>query len=207
MNQYSIMMKINGRDLDLCNYLHFIDLFEVFLAHIEEANRHKHYIDDVMLICNDIAVATDVQSIIRIGTFISGFDIMITDALTGNCVMKYPCNLILENVENLRYSKDVKVNIVGRRLEIYSVLQSPVIAQNLKTYFSVWVRDVEFAQKIINDKRKNLLSTKEVDMNWTMEYYIPTEVKKALSFIDTNPEESKKILMVMDYMLSSKVKL
>lgn len=47
----------------------------------------------------------------------------------------------------------------------------------------------------------------KVDSSWMMGYYISTEVKQIKELIDTNPEEAKKRLSVMEYMVNSKVKI
>jgi hypothetical protein len=207
MNHFRISMKMNGKKLSSENNQDFREMFEIFLSYIEEAAKRKYNIDEPVLTYKDAILATDIVSIIQIGTAISGFDIMITEEFNGQCLMKYPYDIIIENVDKLHHGKDVKVNIVGRRQQIYEVFQSPVLPQNLKTYFTVWKNTCDEAQKIVQDYVINPVLKEEVDMNWTMEYYAPAELKKALALIDTNPEESKKILMVMDYMLSNKVNI
>lgn len=128
---------------------------------------------------------------------------MVTTAYSGECIMKHPCDIMFANKNNFSSTiGDVKVNIVGRRQQIYDVLPSPVLSQNLRTYFTVWEKVSNDALKIVQDYQINPVLKEPIDMNWTMEYYAPAELKKALALFDTNPEESKKILMVMDYMLS-----
>lgn len=207
MNNYTISCSVNNKLVSIPKYVHFTDMFESFLLLVEEAQQKKHPIDNVFMTYKDSVLATDVQSIIKIGTVISGFDIMITDAISGKCIMKYTPEIMFENKNNFSVTSDVQVSIVGRRQQIYSVLQSPVIAQNLRTYFTMWETESNKAWRIVQDYVLNSELQKNVDMNWTLQYYAPDELKRALSVIDTDPAEAKKILMVMDYMLSSKVKI
>lgn len=203
MNNYNISCVVNEKPVRVPQYALFSDMFESFLLLVEEAQQNKHPIDNVVMTFKDAIIATDVQAIIRIGTVIAGFDIMITSARTGHCIMKHPYDIMFANKNNFtNIESDVKVSIVGRRQQIYSVLHSPVLAQNLRTYFTVWENDSNDALKTVQDYQINPVLQEHVDMNWTMQYYAPAELKKALALIDTNPEESKKILMVMDYMLS-----
>lgn len=204
MSDYSISMNVNNIAIVIVPYVKFADLFESFLKTIEQANTNKHPIDNACMTFKDRIIATDIQAIIRIGTVIAGFDIMITSARTGHCIMNHPYDIMFANKNNFtNIESDVKVSIVGSRQQIYSVLQSPVLAQNLRTYFTVWENVSNDALKIMQDCQINPVLQEPIDMNWTMEYYAPAELKKALALIDTNPEESKKILMVMDYMLSN----
>lgn len=211
MNNYTISMKVNNHLVSLDNYADFGTMFEVFLEYIENANKFKHPIDEPVLNFKDAIVATDVQSIIRVGSAIAGFDIMFTNPVTGYCITSIPLSLLLESPETLRIPSDtININIVGKRQQMYDVFQHNMIVSNIKTFFTHWAGVVKDAHTVVHtvydlpdtDNVINPVLQKPIDMNWTMEYYAPAELKKALALIDTNPAESKKILMVMDYMLS-----
>lgn len=211
MNNYTISMKVNNHLVSLDNYADFGTMFEVFLEYIENANKFKHPIDEPVLNFKEAIIATDVLSIIRIGTSIAGFDIMFTNPTTGYCITSIPLSVILESPETLRLpGTAVNVNIVGKRQQMYDMFQYGMLVSNMKTFFEHWKSYVTNAQVLVRamydlpteDYVLNPVLKDNIDMNWTMEYYAPAELKKALDLIDTNPAESKKILMVMDYMLS-----
>lgn len=206
MNNYTISMKVNNHPVSLNNYAHFGTMLEVFLEYVENAIEMKHPIDEAVLIYKDAVIATDVQSIIRIGASIAGFDIMFTHPATGYCIGNLPLDSILNSPETLVFSVGyINVNIVGKRQQMYAVLGDTMAVECITSYFTNWkslVADAQVNVKVASDHVINSVLQQKVDMNWTMEYYVPAELKKALAAIDTNPEESKKILMVMDYMLS-----
>lgn len=206
MNNYTISMKVNNHSVSLNNYADFGTMFEVFLEYVENANKFTHPIDEPVLIYKDAIIATDVLSIIRIGASISGFDVMFTHPVTGYCITSIPVSVLLESPETLRIpGETIDINIVGKRQQVYQVFQKGMMVSNMKTFFKHWASVVHDAQIVVFsgvDHVINPVLQQNVDMNWTMEYYVPAELKKALASIDTNPAETKKILMVMDYMLS-----
>lgn len=211
MNNYSIAMKINNHQVTLDNYAHFGTMFEVFLEYIEKAYLAKHPIDDVVLCYKDAILATDVASLIRIGSSIAGFDIMFTDPTTGYCITTVPLSVLLNSPDTIRLpGKTINVNIVGKRQQMYDLLPNAMLVSNMPMVFSNWASLVKDAQCVVTtvyDLPDIDAVLEPVDTEWMLGYYVRNELKQIKELLDTDLQEAKKRISVMEYMINSKVKI
>lgn len=202
LNYYNIKLSINNVVVDFKDkgYLEFSDMFEQVMGLLEQAFDACENITNVELTYKDKVIANDIDTLIKIGTAISNFSVKL-EYDNNNFCYKHEIYFFIENILSLPRSESYKIYIVGSKGTVYNVF--PTVGHfQIKKIFDEWGDIIDTAQKIVNDYDINPVLEEPIDMNWTMQYYVPAELKKALSLIDTNPEESKKILMVMDYMLS-----
>lgn len=209
MNNYTISMKINNNTFVMDNSADFGTMFEAFLDCVEKAKRFKDPIDEPVMTYKDAVLATDVSSIIRIGSALAGVDIMFTHSVTGYCITSIPLLELLESPETLRIPSDtININIVGKRQRMYDVFQHNMIVSNLNAFFTHWGEVVKDAQCVMVggnlDDIKSTSST-EVDNDWMLGYYVRNELKQIKELLDTDLQEAKKRISVMEYMINSKV--
>ena len=211
MNNYTITMKVNNNQVNLENFSDFGNMFEVFLEHIEHAYRAKHRIDDVVLCYKDAILATDVPTVIRIGTAIAGLDIMFTDPSTGDCIASGPLSDLLGSPESVRLrGKTVNINIVGKRQQMYDLLPNSMLVSNMPNVFANWASLVKDAQCVVTtvyDLPDIDAVLEPVDNDWMLGYYVRNELKQIKELLDTDIQEAKKRISVMEYMINSKVKI
>lgn len=208
--QYTIKIKVAGKDAEFTrDAKKFKEMFELFLGVVENAVQKQHFIDEPVLTCDDVILATTVLDIIRIGTVISGFEIAVCNPVGGHCIMKHTLTTLVNIGNNFCITScdAVKLQIVGE-YAVYDVFVNTTLVENLHNYFVYWddirYKTVATVEKIQADYKLNPVLKEGIDMNWTVQYNVHTELKKAIELIETNPSESKKLLMVMDYMLSNK---
>lgn len=220
MNHYTISFINDQKPVLLHNYDHFDSMFEMFLELVEEAHENNWQLSDAEFRYRGVPIAHDIVSIIKIGTVIANFSIMVSDPNNQDTFMLYPLSTYVVGVREFKIdNEEVKIHIVGNRSNSYNVFPLSIFTCNLKPYFKQWGDMVEKAQQKIQSMMK---ATKEhrnvchdhainsvlqndiklVDMNWTMQYNLHNELKEAIELLETNPSESKRLLMMMDYMLS-----
>jgi len=192
----------------------------MFLELLEEAFENKWVVCDAELRYCGISISNDIVNIIKIGTVIANFSIMVSDPNNQGVFMLYPLSTYVVGVREFKIdSEEVKIHIVGNRSNSYNVFPLSIFTCNLKPYFKQWGDMVEKAQQKVQSlmkaakEHKNVChdhainsvlqnDIKLVDMNWTMQYNLHNELKEAIELLETNPSESKRLLMMMDYMLS-----
>lgn len=79
----------------------------------------------------------------------------------------------------------------------------------ITTWLCNWeflVRGFKRTEKYHNEVPQPAVSTESVDNDWMLEYYVRNELKKIKELIDTDIQEAKKRISVMEYMINSKVK-
>lgn|SRR6478609_869518 len=220
MNKYTISFTCDKKHVLLNNYDHFDSMFEMFLELLEEAFENKWVVCDAELRYCGISISNDIVNIIKIGTVIANFSIMVSDPNNQGVFMLYPLSTYVVGVREFKIdSEEVKIHIVGNRSNSYNVFPLSIFTCNLKPYFKQWGDMVEKAQQKVQSlmkaakEHKNVChdhainsvlqnDIKLVDMNWTMQYNLHNELKEAIELLETNPSESKRLLMMMDYMLS-----
>lgn len=216
MNNYTIAMKVNNNQVTLNNYAHFGTMLEVAFEYIEDAYKNHHPIDDVVLCYKDAIIATDIPNLVRIGSSIAGFDVMFTDPTTGYCVQSMPLSVLLTSPETIHLpGKTINVNIVGKRQQMYDVLlPNSMLVSNLNKMFTVWAEVANDAQCVISnvydlpDIEAVLEPVQEpVDTEWMLGYYVRNELKQIKELLETDLQEAKKRISVMEYMINSKVKI
>lgn len=220
MNNYTISFINDNKPVMLDNYEHFDSMFEMFLGLIEEAIENEWSLHDAEFRYRGVLVSNDIVNIIKIGTVIANFSVMLSLPNAKSPLMVYQLNTYLNGVKEYSIaSEGVMVYIVGNRIKRYNVFPLSILTCNLPDYFKHWGNVVDNTQKqvqsigteakkhttVCHDHVTNSVLQNDihlVDMNWTMQYNLHTELKEAIELLDTNPSESKRLLMMMDYMLS-----
>lgn len=212
MNNYYIEAVFNNQFVHFSGYDNFTEMFESFLQCVEETVKNKLPIDKPVLTYKDTVLATDVQSIVKIGASILNLAVNICSRDGKDVLLTHLVNEEFYIGTDISPNHDqLNIKVVSSKNIVYKVFVNPVGRNKIRKFFMDWRSIVKNAQIAVQETDEdhiiNPVLQQKVDMNWTMEYYAPAELKKALALIDTNPAESKKILMVMDYMLSSKVNI
>lgn len=224
MNHYTISFINDQKPVLLHNYDHFNSMFEMFLELVEEAQENNWQLSDAELLYRGVPIAHDIVSIIKIGTVIANFSIMVSDP-NNQGFMLYPLSTYVVGVREFKIdSEEVKIHIVGNRSNSYNVFPLSIFTCNLKPYFKQWGDMVEKAQQKVQSLMK---ATKEhknvchdhvinsvlqndiqpVDTEWMLGYYVRNELKQIKELLETDLQEAKKRISVMEYMINSKVKI
>lgn len=225
MNKYTISFTCDKKHVLLNNYDHFDSMFEMFLELLEEAFENKWVVCDAELRYCGISISNDIVNIIKIGTVIANFSIMVSDPNNQGVFMLYPLSTYVVGVREFKIdSEEVKIHIVGNRSNSYNVFPLSIFTCNLKPYFKQWGDMVEKAQQKVQSLMKAAKEHKNVchdhainsvlqndiqpvDTEWMLGYYVRNELKQIKELLETDLQEAKKRISVMEYMINSKVKI
>lgn len=72
INHYTFSMKVDGALIDFPATMALDTQYETFLWHLERAQKHQYPIDEPYLYYKDMVMATDVETIVKMGAIITG---------------------------------------------------------------------------------------------------------------------------------------
>lgn len=220
MNNYTISFMNDNKPVMLDNYEHFDSMFEMFLGLIEEAIENDWSLHDAEFRYRGVLVSNDIVNIIKIGTVIANFNVMLSLPNAKSPLMVYQLHTYLNGVKEYSIaSEGVMVYIVGNRIKRYNVFPLSILTCNLAQYFQQWGTVVDKAQKQVQsmmkaDKTNPVRDLPDIDAmlspvdnDWMLGYYVRNELKQIKELLDTDIQEAKKRISVMEYMINSKVKI
>lgn len=192
-------------------------LFYLFFDKLSHCFGMSYGIKYITLYENDKVIFEDLSTIIHFAARVLKLSYKLNISWTGEDVGYYHTNYQARNTDTSSYENEkISIKLVNEKNPEFVYLQSEDEILGLDFLMMVTEAECSIARfcttKFDNEnvipspKAKDgcevEMREESLDKNWTMNYYVPTELKKALALFDTNPVECKKILMVMDYMVS-----
>lgn len=217
--EFSISMYIDGGQYIELENSDFNALFERFLSIVEDSVLNNSPIDQPVFKFGDYILGTDITEILKIGAGFSNSKLVLTSSLSSDFMIN-SVQGFAEKARELSYLnwKDVRVSIKGSRPAPYEVFHNSIPGGDIKYYIIEWFYEL---YKGACDKHRDAIKEYSKDQqdheinpvilnspqmsgsSWVLNYYLPQEVQRAKDLIDSNPEEAKKVLDVMAYILQN----
>lgn len=199
---YGLSYSINGKFNSLCAAKDWRDIFATFIADVTRTSLEN--VEYATLTFNDEPIVNSVLDVI----------------LFGMAEHKFKYRVLLSNKERdtiiscASYNETYNMrecNLCSGLIEVKAVTQDNLCFSLGKNFsfssadFVVFMNDWNTMHLKAKTKISSLQRPTEVAKNEnTIPYNVSTELEKAIIAIDSNPEEAKRILSVMQYMFTNK---
>lgn len=210
MNKYTIEAIIDGVDLKY-NHSSFGYMLVAFAQDVNSALDKGKSIGECHMYRTETGeqVLYGFKRILLVGAAISGLPIQ--SVSTDGTVLQFMNATDLFNLSKrmeLKWEKfKIEMTLIGTRVTITPEwIEQP----GINTLLCDWefnVRGFQSNEKQYREGIQAELSTETVDNDWMLGYYVRNELKQIKALLDTDLQEAKKRISVMEYMINSKVKI